>query len=282
MTRHIVIPDTQVKPGSPTDHLEWIGRYILEKRPDVVVHLGDHWDMESLSHYDRGKLQFEGRRYKADVEAGNAALRILDHPVDQFNYGRRRRGQDEYAPRKVLLRGNHEHRIIRAVEEAAHLEGLIGYHDLNDRDWEVHDFLEPVDVDGITYSHFLANPLTGKPYGGMALTRLKTVGTSFTMGHVQTLDYAIRFVKGRSQHALIAGSCSLHEEDYKGYQGNSYWNGIIVKNQVEDGSYDPSFVSLDYLCRKYEDMTLKEFMVFKYPDVELSPWNPAYTPENGK
>ena len=40
--RYVVIPDTQVKPGVPTDHLEWAGRYVAEKRPDVVVHLGDH------------------------------------------------------------------------------------------------------------------------------------------------------------------------------------------------------------------------------------------------
>lgn len=274
MTTHLVIPDTQVKEGVPLDHLEWIGRYILDKRPDTVVHLGDHWDMPSLSSYDRGKIQFEGRRYKADVLAGNRALKALDHPVDQFNYGRRRRGQDEYLPRRVLLRGNHEYRILRAVEENAHLEGIIGYHDLDTRDWEVHDFLVPVDIDGISYSHFFANPMTGKPIGGMALTRLKTIGTSFTMGHQQTLDYALRFVRGRSQHALVAGSCSLHEEDYKGPQGNAYWNGIIMKHQVEDGSYDPMFVSLDYLCRRYEGVTLASFMADRYPDVPLSPWNP--------
>jgi len=47
MVSHLVIPDTQAKPGAPTKHLEWIGRYILDRRPDVVVHLGDHWDMPS-------------------------------------------------------------------------------------------------------------------------------------------------------------------------------------------------------------------------------------------
>ena len=35
------------------------------------------------------------------------------------------------------------------------------------------------------------------------------------MGHQQLLDYAIRFVRGRSQHGLIAGACYLHDEDYK-------------------------------------------------------------------
>ena len=29
---HLVIPDTQAKPGVPTDHLGWIGEYILDRR----------------------------------------------------------------------------------------------------------------------------------------------------------------------------------------------------------------------------------------------------------
>ena len=57
---HAMIPDTQVTPDTPTDHLEWIGHYLAEIRPDVIVHIGDHADMESLSSYDRGKKASEG------------------------------------------------------------------------------------------------------------------------------------------------------------------------------------------------------------------------------
>ena len=78
---HLVIPDSQCKPGAPLDHMRWAGRYILEKKPDVIVDLGDTWDMESMSEWDRGKFQFEGRRYKADIEAGNAGVRLLDKPT---------------------------------------------------------------------------------------------------------------------------------------------------------------------------------------------------------
>ena len=70
--RHLVIPDTQCKPGFPTEHLEWVGKYAAEKKPDVIVHLGDHWDMPSLSIYDIGKKAFEGRTYQADSIAGLA------------------------------------------------------------------------------------------------------------------------------------------------------------------------------------------------------------------
>ena len=42
-----------------------------------------------------------------------------------------------------------------------------------------------------------------------------------------------------------------HDESNKGPQGNAHWRGIVVLNDVEDGSFDPMPVSLDYLCRRY-------------------------------
>jgi hypothetical protein len=49
--RVAVIPDTQLRPGVPLDHLDW--EAIHYYRPDVVVHLGGHWDMGSLSSYEK-------------------------------------------------------------------------------------------------------------------------------------------------------------------------------------------------------------------------------------
>lgn len=259
LSTHLVIPDTQVKPGVPVDHLRWIGKYILEVRPTTVIHLGDHWDMHSLSSYDKGKIQFEGRRYNEDVQVGNDAFALLNEPLEDFNARKVRFKEKQWWPRRVILRGNHEERINRAIQDNPVLDGTIGYDDLDVRGWEAHGFLEPVFIDGVGYSHYWYNPMNGRPYSGQASTRLKTVGHSFTMGHQQTLDYALRFVQGRSQHALVAGACYQHDEDYKGPQGNAHWRGIIVKHQVEDGSYDPMFVSLDYLCRKYEGMRLTDF-----------------------
>lgn len=260
MTTHLVIPDTQVKPGVPTDNLRWIGRYIVDKKPDVVVHLGDHWDMPSLSSYDKGKRAMEGRRYRADVEAGNAGMVLLDQALNDYNAMRRRNQKKQYLPRRVLLRGNHEHRIIRATEMDASLDGTIGYDDLLSPGWEVHDFLEVVEIDGVCYSHYYANRGTGNPLGGMASTRLKTLGHSFVQGHQQVLEVAVRYVLDAQQWGIVAGSAYLHNEDYLGYQGNNHWRGILRLVGVAGGSFDPMFVSLDSLCRRYEGIPLDQFM----------------------
>lgn len=249
---HVVIPDTQVDPGRPSDHLLWISQYLHDRYHDeriTLVHVGDHWNMGSLSSYDRGKGAMEGRRYLADIEAGNRAFEVLDSAI-----------RDEPKWDKHFLFGNHENRIARAVEDDIRLEGLITLdHCITPPSWIRHGFLEPVWLDGVCYSHYFYNPNTGRPYGGEnAETRLKTIGHSFVMGHQQGLKQGMRYSGGRQQVGVIAGSCYQHEEDYLGPQGNAHWRGIVVLNNVEDGSFDTMPVSLDYLCRRYEGHRLSQ------------------------
>lgn len=260
MTTHLVIPDTQVKPGVPTDNLRWFGMYAAEKMPDVIVHLGDHWDMPSLSSYDKGKRAMEGRRYRADVQAGNDGMALLNAGIEEGIAKTRRGKRGIWRPRRILLRGNHEQRIIRATEMDAALDGTIGYYDLESPGWDVYDFLEVVDIDGVCYSHYYANRGTGKPLGGMAMTRLKQLGHTFIQGHQQTLEVATRFVLDKQQWGIVAGAAYLHDEYYLGYQGNHHWRGILRLASVKDGSFDPMFISLDSLCRRYEGMSLSRFM----------------------
>lgn len=260
---HLVIPDTQAKPGVPTDHLGWISEYIIDKKPEVIVHLGDHADMSSLSSYDIGKRVFEGRRYKADIEAANEAFDILCGSLNLHNQRARSSKHAQYLPERHLLLGNHEDRINRATNDDPKLDGTISVDDLNyeSHGWTVHPFLKPVAIDGVHYAHYWAAPLTGRPYGGTAANRLSKIGHSFTMGHQQVLDYAVRFLSnGQQQNGLVAGACYLHSEEYKSWQGNAHWRGIIVCHEVHDGAYDPMFVSLSYLCRKYEGVSLERFM----------------------
>ena len=251
--KHLFIPDVQAKEGVPLEHLDWIGQYIVDKRPDVIICVGDFADMPSLSSYDKGKKSFEGRRYTKDIEAANEAMKRLLAPMRAHNERQVVGKRAQYKPRLVMTLGNHEQRIERAVNSQAELEGMMGYKDLPYEDWEVHDFLKPVFIDGVCYTHYMANPMTGKPYGGMASTTLKNVGHSFVVGHAQKLEVATRHLTtGQQQWGIVAGSCYLHDEDYKGYQGNNHWRGVIMLHNVADGSFDPMFVSLDYLRSKYD------------------------------
>ncbi len=245
---HLVIPDTQVKPGVPTDHLQWAGRYAAHRKPDVIVHLGDHWDMHGLSYYDRGKKAGEGARYAEDIRAGNEALDLFMEPIYAEN------SKSGWWPDLHFCLGNHEQRIERYVDANPELDGAIGYSDFNleYHHWTVHDFLALAEIDGIAYTHYLANPMSGKPLGGVMSTRLKNAGMSFTMGHQQTLDHCARcLANGKVHRGLVAGAFYIHDEKYKGIQGNRHWRGLILKHEVADGNYDICEVSLDFLRRRY-------------------------------
>lgn len=261
--RHIMIPDVQVKPDAPNDHLRWIGEYIVENKPDVIVQIGDFADMHSLSSYDKGKVAGEGARVQDDIDACKEAWDILNEPIERFNKYKKK---NRYDPRKIITLGNHEERINRHVEENPELLGFLSTESLElDRyGWEVHPFLDIVEADGIHYSHYFANPMNGRPIGGMMQTRLKSIGFSFTMGHQQIKEQGNRYLaNGTRQRGLVCGSCYLYDDGYRA-QANGAWHGIFVKNEVISGDYDLCEVSLDYLCRKYEGMFLHEYMKLHY------------------
>ncbi len=255
---HFVVPDTQCRKGVPLDHCRWIGEYIVDRRPDVIVHLGDHWDMPSLSQHDQaGSRKMEGARYEDDIEAGNEGFELLCKPMEKLR---------SYKPRRVFLRGNHEQRVERAINAQPKYAGTIGYHHMLTRGWEVHDFQKAIVIDGVAYSHYFPNPYTGKPWGGSVQNILGKICQSFTAGHKQGKLQDERFnqISGKQMRGLIAGSSYLHDEDYKGPQGNHHWRGVLVKHAVSDGGYNLMEVDLDFLCGKYEGMSVKRFLQRKY------------------
>ena len=253
MTRHLVIPDTQVKPDGSVDHLYWAGRYAAATKPDVIIHLGDHWDMPSLSSYDVGKKSFEGRRYMNDIIAGNAAMANFISPIEAEKQRLLRNKKKTWNPRMVFLIGNHEQRIERAIEADAKLEGLMSYDDfhLEEYGWEVVPFLQPIVIDGIAYCHYFTSGVMGRPVTCAKLLLQKKF-MSCIMGHVQDRDIAYaRKADGSSITGLFAGIFYSHDEEYLNPQTNGSWSGIWMLNEVNDGSFDELPISMNYLRRKY-------------------------------
>ena len=254
MVEHFIIPDCQVKKGVPIEHLTAAGNYVVSKQPNVIINLGDFWDMPSLSAYDRGTKKAEGRTYQEDIDAGIRGMEAFMKPIWEYNEKRRRNKEKQYRPRLVFCIGNHEERIMRHVNANPELFGKCSYDDfkLEEMGWEVYDFLEIVYIDGVAYSHFFANPNTGRPWGGVARTRLNNIGFTFTMGHQQGKDLAEKHLaNGKALRALIVGSFYQHDEEYKGYQGNYHYRGCIYKHEVADGNYCLMELSMKYLLEEW-------------------------------
>jgi hypothetical protein len=261
--RIFVIPDTQCKPGEPLDHLEWIGRAIREYKPDVVVHLGDHYDFESLSTYaapESGTM--EGLRYEDDVKAGNEGLAILHKAMGGWQ------------GRKILLRGNHEHRLTRYIDRNPKLSGTMGFHQFNDKalGWEIVPYYcgspGQVTVEGVIFAHYFAAVNTGRAIGGTAQNKLNHVGTSFVQGHVQGYEVGTKqYATGVVRKGIVAGSAYLQDENFKG-MANAHWRGVVVLNEVHDGQFCEMPLTLDYLCRKYTKKSVGRYLREKYENAE--------------
>lgn len=255
--RHLVIPDTQVKKGVPTRHLSWIAQAIDEYKPDAVVHIGDHWDMPSLSMYDApGSLKMEGARIEDDIEAGNRGFELLN--------------QASHKCKRFFHVANHEYRIVKAINRDPKLAGTIGLHLLKTPGWQWVDYYNGSPgqnaLDGIMFAHFFSQVNTGKPIGGTIQNRLAKIGQSFVQGHVQGLMQGnLQLATGRTIQGIQCGSAYLHDEEFKG-QANRHWRGIVVLNEVHKGEFCEMPLSLDYLCRKYEGMGVSRFLQKNYRD----------------
>lgn len=249
MRSHLVISDVQAKPGLIWNHLLALGHLIVDKKPDVIICIGDFWDFPSLSKYDEGHIEMEGRRVQKDIMAGNEAMQVLLSPLKQHQ---KTKACKKYKPKMIFCMGNHEHRLARHISQHPQLEGFLSFDHLRLEDWEVYNYLEVATIDGVHYSHFFVNPMTGRPRGGTMQNLLNHVGFSFTMGHVQKLDFGRKDLNnGGCIMGLVTGAYYRHNEAYKGPQGNNHWRGVVLKHGVKNGIYDLETFSLNRVLREY-------------------------------
>lgn len=250
----LVVFDTQIRPDNLELNrplLQAIGKLIVKERPTHIVHIGDHFDMKSLSTYDFAKnnrVVFDGAEVQNDLLSGRAGLWFLVRPLEELQIQQRLAKKKVYKPKMHFTMGNHEQRVDRFNE----LKGLVDLKgDIESFGFEVHPFLKPVKIGGVAFVHYAYNPLSGRPLGGTAEYRLNKLKLSFVQGHEQVFKYAVEHLNDGSKiSALICGSCYLHEEDYKGFQGNNHFRGVAMLHDVKDGSYDLEQISVERLLNE--------------------------------
>ena len=240
--RHLVIPDSHSMPSHNNDRFEWLGKFIFDLKPDVVVDIGDSADMESLCFWDKGKRGYDTRSYLDDIAAYQDAMEKLWHP-----YKRNKKKM----PHRIKTRGNHEDRINKAVSSAGVMTGTFCIDDLEEKRWndEVSEFLYAITVDGIKYNHACPSPIMGKPLASVNLARtiIKQEHCSYTVGHVHSRD----FHEERGVQASVVGCYFDNHHDFAGPSNDNYWRGILVKEEVCNGKYEPHWYSLDRLRKEY-------------------------------
>ena len=208
--------------------------------------------MPSLASYDKGKKSFQGRTYRADIDAHLDFQDLLWAPV---------RAAKKRLPYRVFLEGNHEHRITRAIEYQPELEGVIGLADLEIAryydDFVPYEGGTPgvINLDGINFAHYFVSGVMGRAIGGehpatSLLTKLHCSSVAF---HLHLADYSIHTNgSGHKIHGLIAGVYTDYESDWAGRAGKLWWKGAVIARDVDGkGNFNPQFVGIEEIRKLY-------------------------------
>lgn len=242
-----LIGDTQLK-EAVRNPLRIIAKHICDVKPKHVIQLGDHWDMPSLSQYDKGKKSHRVKTYMKDIVAGNLAMeefwQIIKKNWKNF----------ESECDWVILQGNHEDRRKKALEYGPdELIDLMEQLTFDYAHWsKVVPFLEVTKIKGIEFSHYFQNDGSARPIGTARQLLMKR-HVSCIAGHKQGFDYAEQLMgSDKTIQSLIVGSSYYHDEGYKTHT-NHHWRGIVILYNLENpNGFDYARYSLDVLDDIYE------------------------------
>jgi hypothetical protein len=250
----LVVPDPHAHPSYNNNRADWLGQYIKDTKPDVVVNMGDTFDMPSLSSFDKGKASFHGASYEKDINAG---LYFLDRMWNPIRVAKKKK------PYSVFLEGNHCHRLKKVLEYQPELAG--DRFGVSYKNYQLSDYHNEVvyyegqtpgiyTCEGVSFAHFMVSGLMGRPIGGEhhASSLLAKNHSSCVVAHSHTVDWAVRSSPtGKRVMGLVAGVFQDYKSPWAGNLNHLWWSGIVRLRDVEDGVYDPEFISISALRREY-------------------------------
>jgi hypothetical protein len=246
ISKLLVIPDAHANPAYDNGRFDVLGKLIADERPNVIIQTGDWGCMPSLSHYDKGTLKAEGRRYKDDCLVTQDSLARVAAPIRRL----------AYRPKLFLPLGNHEERINKAVNKDPELHGAISVRDLGfeDHGWEVLPYEEVLSLAGWSFCHHFT-PGKGKHPASTTQALLKATYGSAIVGHKHTLEEAMTTRPDRTRiHSIFAG-CYTHLKHREGWNKSNQhqdMNGVLILDDVEAGHYGAKrFITQERLWRVY-------------------------------
>jgi predicted phosphodiesterase len=252
----LVVGDPHSSPDTDNRRFDWLGQMILEENPDLVICIGDFADLNSLSSYDRGKKTAELRRYRHDIRAVHDGLNRINKPLEDYNQQKKNiRKAQRIVPRKVMVLGNHEVRIEKAVNLAPELEGTLNITDLGYEQygWQVVPFKRPIEIEGTYFAHYFPSGVKGEPISGFnigANVIAKNLVSS-VCGHSHLFDLAIR---NRPDGNKVIGLCTGwygEQPTFSDATENLWWSGLILLHDMQNGSFDIEQLGIERIRSKY-------------------------------
>lgn len=248
----VVFTCSHSDPSVSNNRFSWLGEFLFDVKPDYVVDLGDGADMRSLNSYDtRYPESIVTQSYEQDIETYNEAQ---DRLRWKFRLQKKKR------PAWFGFEGNHENRIKKALSVDPRLQGNrfgISFGHLQTDYWfnEYYEYENSAPsikkIDGVDYAHFIASGNYGTAMSGEhhAYNLLKKRMGSVTVGHTHKRN--IFFRDDAKCIGLVAGCFKGAPEGWAGQANDEWWSGVVIKRDIDNGYYEPEFVSYKRLRETY-------------------------------
>lgn len=251
----IVYTCSHSDPEVDNNRFSLLGDLIYEVKPDYVIDLGDGADMRSLNTYDsRYPQAIVTQSYERDIDHYNDAQERLRW---KFRHNKKK------MPDWYGFEGNHENRIKKAVAHDPRIEGGrygVSFKHLQTDHWfdEYHEYEDSApaiaDYDGVSYAHYFSSGNYGTATSGThhAYSVLQNRNHSSTCGHSH--KRSLYFKDGahpRGLIGLVAGCFKGKNEGWAGQANREWAKGVVIKREVEQGLYEPQFISLKTLEQMY-------------------------------
>ena len=255
----LVIGDAHAKPHQSLDRFEWAGNLAVERRPSIIVAMGDWWDMGSLWGPLHGYEGSHGKpeRYAEDISAGLTARARFWAPIAKYNKSRK----NKYDPQLLFLEGNHEYRIQKWLMKEPALDGKVSMDDLlTDNEqyggWTHVPYLRRVVIDGTALQHYFVPPGGRMAIAGVNPARSHLIKgfMSCIAGHSHRKDeHTVSAWDGRRLQAIIAGCFFLEDQGYESEasRDGQWWRGLLYRHGVENGYGESEWIGMDRIRREW-------------------------------
>lgn len=253
----LTVGDCHVTNDQDLSRFDILSQFIMDKRPDHIILMGDFLTLQCLSAWDRNKRRaMEGQRYLLEVEAGNEALDRMLKDMNEWNDKRKRSKKGQYHPNLVYINGNHEDRLDRYIEQEPTFEGVVEVQKdlrLADRGFKFIPYRSYHWINDIGFTHVPFNKV--REISGVDITRKASLVTvkSCVFGHTHELHISNSHRMGQEHLQQVANVGCFFEEHEKYVEGRmtQYWKGLVMLDSWKPGRYDINTHSLSKLRRVY-------------------------------
>lgn len=261
MKRLLAFSDAHVSPGQDLERFDWLGKLIVDVRPDAVWNGGDFATCDSVSFF---KVPREDQYSLAEeAEAVRAAHARMWRPLQDLNDRRKASKHGPIVIHKMITMGNHEHRIKRRCEDdelglgsVVTADNLFQYSLYYD---QVADWKEYIEYEGLLLTHCPING-RGKPMDGIFRGRHIALQSEMPIlyGHTHRVDYTVVNLMGpvNKTRSALNLPCFLdqdHVEKYAKGSASGWDYGVVLVDIYEPGRFTFKWISMGELRHKYSE-----------------------------